>query len=92
MTVLWSPQSRKELEKFSEEKRERIIDKVAEFDKEEKGDIKKIAEGLWRLRLGDYRVYYHQEKDKTYVLRVVHRKHAYRKHLVKALKQKIEGL
>lgn len=92
MTVLWSPQSRKELEKFSEEKRERIIDKVVEFDKEDRGDIKKIAEGLWRLRVGDYRVYYHQEDDKTYVLRVVHRKHAYRENLVEALKEEIGGL
>ncbi|MFO8109282.1 MAG: type II toxin-antitoxin system RelE/ParE family toxin [Thermoplasmata archaeon] len=92
MTVLWSPQSRKELENFSEEKREWIIDKVVEFDKKERGDIKKIAEGLWRLRVGDYRVYYHQEEDKTYVLRVVHRKHAYRENLVKALRQEIEGL
>ncbi|MFW5907737.1 MAG: type II toxin-antitoxin system RelE family toxin [Candidatus Natronoplasma sp.] len=92
MTVLWSPQSRKGLEGFSEEKRERIIDKVVEFDKKERGNIKKIAEGLWRLREGDYRVYYHQDEDKTHILRVVHRKHAYREDLVKALKQEIEGL
>ncbi len=89
MTVLWSPQSRKELGRFSKEISERIIDKVVKFDKTDRGDIKKIAQGLWRLRVGDYRVYYHQEEGKTYVLRVIHRRHAYRDDLLDALKDEI---
>jgi len=92
MTVLWSPQSRKELGKFSKELSERIIDKVVEFDKTDRGDIKKIAEGLWRLRVGDYRVYYHQEGDTTYVLRVIHRRRAYREDLIDALRDEINEL
>ncbi len=85
MTVLWSPRAKKELQEFSKEKR----DIVVEFDEKGRGDVKNIAEGLWRLRVGEYRVYYHQEKYKTYVLRVTHRKHAYRESLIKALRHEI---
>ncbi len=92
MTVLWSPRARKELKDFSKEKRDRVIDKVVEFDKKGRGDVKKIAEGLWRLRVGDHRIYYHQEEDKTYVLRVAHRRHAYRESLIKALRHEIDEL
>lgn len=92
MTVLWSPESRKELNKFSKEKRDRIIEKVEEFHEKGRGDIKKTAEGLWRLRVGDYRVHYHPEEEKIYVLRVKHRKHAYRENLISTLRDEIDRL
>lgn len=90
MTVLWSPNSRKEIEKLGKEIQNKIIDKVEEFDERERGDIKKIAEGLWRLRVGDYRVYYHKKEGDIYVLRVIHRKHAYREDIISALREGID--
>ncbi|MFO7992414.1 MAG: type II toxin-antitoxin system RelE/ParE family toxin [Thermoplasmata archaeon] len=90
MTVLWSPQSRKELSKLSKEERDRIIDKVVEFEEKSRGDIKKIAEGLWRLRVGNYRIYYHQKEVKIYVLRVIHRSVAYRDNLLDSLRDEIK--
>ncbi len=92
MTVLWSPQARKELDKFSGSVCDRMIDKVVEFDESDRGDIKKIAEGLWRLRVGDYRIYYHKEEERMYVLRVVHRSRAYREDVIQALREGIGGL
>jgi len=92
MTVLWSPNSKNELKDFFKKEIERIIDKVIKFDEQSRGDIKKIAEGLWRLRVGKYRVYYHQEEGKTYVLSVVHRRNAYRENIVQALREEIGEL
>lgn len=92
MTVLWSPNSRKELEKLERETQNRIIDKVEKFHTKDRGDVKKIAEGLWRLRVGDYRVYYHQKEGDIYVLRVTHRKHAYREDIINSLREKIDRL
>ncbi|MGM0406274.1 MAG: type II toxin-antitoxin system RelE family toxin [Thermoplasmatota archaeon] len=46
-----------------------------------------MTEGLWRLRVGKYRVYYHQEESKTYVLGVVHLRNAYRENIVRGLQE-----
>lgn len=92
MTVLWSPQARNGLKNFSKSVHYRIIDKVIEFQETGRGDIKKIAEGLWRLRVGDYRVYSHKEEERVYVLRIVHRSRAYREDVIEALKDEIEVL
>ncbi len=92
MTVLWSPESRKELKRLSAQVRDRIIDKTEDFHRDGRGDIRRIAEGLWRLRVGDYRVYYHPEEGKIYVLRVTHRRHAYREDLISALREEIGRL
>ena len=46
-----------------------------------KGDIKKIqGSGFWRLRIGDYRVFYDidSEKRTVYILSIRHRSKAYR--------------
>ncbi len=48
---------------------------------EVKGDIKKIIDiDFWRLRIGDYRVFYDVDTNdnKVYILSVRHRSKAYR--------------
>ncbi len=75
-----------ELKSFSDEKRNRIKDKIKEILKDDplprgKGDIKKIKDSdFWRLRVGDYRVFYDIDKEEgtVYILSIKHRSDAYK--------------
>ncbi len=80
------------MEKLSTTDRRRIRDALLDFRDEERGDTRKVGEGLWRLRVGDYRVYYPTKGDDIYVLRLVHRSRAYRPETVDALLGRIASL
>jgi mRNA-degrading endonuclease RelE of RelBE toxin-antitoxin system len=58
-----------------------ILRMVARFLESEKGDVKRL-QGIeppeFRLRLGDYRVRFHDLGDSIEILRVRHRKEVYR--------------
>jgi mRNA-degrading endonuclease RelE of RelBE toxin-antitoxin system len=58
-----------------------ILRTIARFLESEKGDVKRL-QGIeppeFRLRLGDYRVRFHDLDDSIEILRVRHRKDAYR--------------
>jgi mRNA interferase RelE/StbE len=55
-----------------------------ELDKLERGDrnidIKKISgkENLYRIRKGDYRIFFSIENNNIYIIKLEHRKEAYR--------------
>jgi mRNA-degrading endonuclease RelE of RelBE toxin-antitoxin system len=58
-----------------------ILRTIARFLESEKGDVKRlhgIEPPQFRLRLGDYRVRFHDLGDSIEILRVRHRKDAYR--------------
>jgi mRNA interferase RelE/StbE len=75
-----------ELKSLPPEVQERIKKKIRSVLKEDpfpkgKGDIKKIqGSSFWRLRVGDYRVFYDvdREKNTVYILSIRHRSKAYR--------------
>jgi mRNA-degrading endonuclease RelE of RelBE toxin-antitoxin system len=58
-----------------------VLRTIARFLESEKGDVKRL-QGIeppeFRLRLGDYRVRFHDLGDAVEILRVRHRKDAYR--------------
>jgi mRNA-degrading endonuclease RelE of RelBE toxin-antitoxin system len=58
-----------------------ILRTIARFLETEQGDVKRL-QGIeppeFRLRLGDYRVRFHDLGDSIQILRVRHRKDAYR--------------
>lgn len=77
----------KDLKKISHESRERIL-KFLEDKIETEKDPRRIGEpltgtmsGLWRYRVGDYRIITLIEDDRFIVLviRIAHRKEAYKK-------------
>ena len=75
-----------EINTLNKKDRERIKKKIREILINDplpggKGDIKKIIDSdFWRLRVGDYRVFYDVEpEDKmVYILSIRHRSKAYR--------------
>ncbi|MEF8873815.1 MAG: type II toxin-antitoxin system RelE/ParE family toxin [Candidatus Thermoplasmatota archaeon] len=75
-----------ELKSQPDDIRNRIKNKIKEILTEEplpggKGDIKKIAgTEYWRLKVGDYRVFYDVDKGekKVYIISVRHRSNAYK--------------
>ncbi len=76
----------KELKSLPDDIRNRIKDKIKDILREDplpggKGDIKKITgTEYWRLRVGDYRVFYdvNRGEKKVYILSVKHRSDAYK--------------
>ena len=89
MTFLLSPQFRRDVEKLPSSARKRVKEALFKLRDEGCGDIKKVGERLWRLRVGDYRVYYSPSDEDTYVLRVVHRRHAYRPETIRTLLRRV---
>ena len=92
MTLLLSPEFRKDVEDLSAPDRRRTRVALLEFRDKGQGDTRKVGEGLWRLRVGDYRIYYSTREDDTYVLRLVHRSRAYRPETIKTLLRRIASL
>jgi mRNA-degrading endonuclease RelE of RelBE toxin-antitoxin system len=85
--VLGSESLRKDLDKLSPFLRERIIRELHKFGETGRGDIEKVegAEGIWKLRVGDYRVFFYQEADEVRAMRVLHRSVAYRLDIIESL-------
>ncbi len=60
---------------------ERIIEKFDEIGKDPRGpDSRKLDEGIYRVRVGDYRIVYHvnDAERKVVITRVRHRREVYR--------------
>jgi mRNA-degrading endonuclease RelE of RelBE toxin-antitoxin system len=58
-----------------------ILHAIARYVKTGEGDIKKligVKPAEWRLRAGDYRVRFYEEKEFLFVRSVKHRREAYR--------------
>ena len=82
-TIIFKPRARRELAKIPKKVAERIaraIDTLA--DQPRPSGCKKLTneDGLWRIRVGDYRIVYKIEDDRLVVLIVTlgHRRDVYR--------------
>lgn len=89
--VLGSESLRKDLDKLPPFLRERIIRGLHRFGETGRGDIEKLegTENIWKLRVGDYRVFFYQEADEVRALRVLHRGVAYRLDVIESLIKRV---
>ena len=83
MNVLFSKNAYRNLEKLEKAIQKRIIDKT-EFYFSQKNPLshaekmKDTRFGLWRLRIGDYRVLFDVENDSAFILKIGHRREVYK--------------
>ena len=79
--IEWTPQARADVRTLDRQTALRLLKALARFRLTESGDVKRL-EGTnpaeFRLRIGDYRIRFHDLGDKLQVLRVRHRREAYR--------------
>jgi len=80
--IEYSRQTAKFLQKAEKETTERILKSIEELENEPlPSGIKKIKgtnENVFRIRVGDYRVLYEIDKENIGIIRINHRKKAYR--------------
>ena len=81
--VFIEKKSHKQLEKFDEETREYILNKVRELKQgfSSRLDIKKLRgyKNHYRLRVGDYRILFEMENYKIIIYAILPREKAYRR-------------
>lgn len=80
-TVTWSPEARADLRAIDRESAVRILRAIDGYLSSGAGDVKKLQPPRheFRLRVGNYRVLFLPKEELTIeVLRVLHRKDAYR--------------
>ena len=77
---IWTDRAKDQLRVIDREQAIAILHALTDYAKSGKGQIKKLkGSGDLRLRVGDYRVRFEVAEEDTYrVLRVAHRKQAYR--------------
>jgi len=80
-TVIWSPEARADLRAIDRETALRILRSIDSYLTTGAGDVKKLQPPRheFRLRVGDYRVLFLPKEELSIeVLRVLHRREAYR--------------
>jgi len=79
--IAWTDQARADVRAIDRETGIDLLHGLARFVATEEGDVRRL-QGIeppeFRLRLGDYRVRFHDLGDSIEILRVRHRKDAYR--------------
>jgi len=80
-TVIWSPEARMDLRAIDRERALQILQVIDRYLSGGAGDVKKLRPPRheFRLRVGDYRVLFlPKDEHAIEVLRVLHRREAYR--------------
>jgi mRNA-degrading endonuclease RelE of RelBE toxin-antitoxin system len=80
-TVVWTDQARTELRAIDRVTALRILHALARYLQTGEGDVKRlqnIEPPEFRLRIGDYRVRFHEHGDAIRITAVKHRREAYR--------------
>ena len=80
MTARYSNRAEKDLQNLPMEDRRRVANAVDRFATSGGGDVRALGgplRGQYRLRVGHWRVVFQREDD-IFVLRVLHRREAYR--------------
>ena len=77
---VWTDRSREQLRRIDREQALQILLALTEYASSGKGQVKKLkGGGDLRLRVGDYRVRFEVVEEDSYrILRVSHRREAYR--------------
>lgn len=83
--VLLSESAIKDLKAISPKDAQRVVKKLKDFGETGGGDIENLRGDLWRLRVGDYRVFFHWKGEEIRVLRIIPRRIAYRLDLIQNL-------
>ena len=79
--IIWSPQARTQLRSIDREVAMNILNCLDRYAKTRGGDVKKLRPPFsgFRLRCGDYRLFFHLEDELTIEIESVrHRSEAYR--------------
>ena len=80
-SVAWTDQAKADLRAIDQMTALRILHTVARYLASGEGDVKRLQDiepPEMRLRVGDYRVRFHDHGDSILVLAVKHRREAYR--------------
>lgn len=81
ITVIWAPQARTDLRAIDRETAMQILHCIDRYLAERAGDVKKLKPPLagFRLRCGDYRVFFdHKQENTIEITAVRNRREAYR--------------
>ena len=82
LNIEFTDRANKQLANLRADDRNRILDRLRAFGEEpdRRHDVRPLigTEGLWRLRMGDWRVIFERAETSVLVLRVLHRREAYR--------------
>ncbi len=83
LRITWSPRALKDLDGLEHPIAERVLRALDRYAEEEHGNIRKLRgrEDESRLRVGEWRVLLRVEREASnlYVLRIRHRREAYRR-------------
>jgi mRNA interferase RelE/StbE len=76
--IVFTPASARQWAKLTEDIRRRIDARLGEFATSGRGDVKRLkGRGGARLRIGDWRVIFYEERDAIVVVAVGHRREIY---------------
>lgn len=81
IAIIWSPEARSELRAIDRETAISILHCLDRYLSTRTGDVKKLKPPLtgFRLRCGDYRIFFDQKNDNSIIILAVrHRRNAYR--------------
>lgn len=81
IALIWSPEARADLRAINRETAMQILYCIERYLASRTGDVKKLKPPLtgFRLRCGDYRVFFDSKDDNTITITTVrHRREAYR--------------
>jgi mRNA-degrading endonuclease RelE of RelBE toxin-antitoxin system len=80
-SVIWSGQAKAQLRVIDQPTALRILHALARYVETGEGDVKRLQDiepPEFRLRVGDYRVRFHDQGDTIRITAVKHRREAYR--------------
>ena len=92
MTFYLTRWARRDLERFPRTARGRIIQALRALRDRGEGDVLPLDNDIFRLRVGDYRIFYGQEGADIWVLKVMHRRKGYSPELIDTLIKRLEML
>jgi mRNA-degrading endonuclease RelE of RelBE toxin-antitoxin system len=79
--IAWTDQAKADVRAVDQQTATRILHGLARFIQTEEGDVKRL-QGIeppeFRLRVGAYRIRFHDHGDRIQILAVKHRSEAYR--------------
>jgi len=78
--ITWSDDARADIRRIPPDQARRINRGIERFARTREGDVKKLADdplGTWRLRIGDWRVLFTQDRAGLLITRIVNRRDAY---------------
>lgn len=79
--IIWKEDAKAQLRALDQQMALHILHSIARYLETGEGDVKRlknIEPPEFRLRVGDYRVRFHQDKDTVRITAVKHRREAYR--------------